>query len=161
MVVEPIKSNVRTMVGVIFGIFFLANVLLLILSIWTALGSGRGAALLPEDLGSGVRLTIFVVGIAVSWVLGRWLFLQMVEGNAGIDESAHAALVMLGYLVLIFAAVAFVTSVSWLWIFLLLLMIVLSLATLFVLRRILSLVIALLIMGGSIAVGLTLFMLFK
>jgi hypothetical protein len=159
MLVEPVKSNVRTMVGAIFGIFFLANVLLLILSIWTALGSGRGAALLPEDLGSAVKLTIFFVGVAISWFLGRWLFLQMVEGNVGVDESANAAFVMLFYLVLIFTGIAFVTSWSWLWE--LLLLIVLSLATLFVLRRILSLVIALLIMGGSIAVGLTLFMLFK
>ncbi len=156
---EPVKSNIRSMISVIFGVFFLANVLLLVMSIWSAFGGGGRAVLLPGDLGMGVKLLIFLVGTAISWFLGRWLFLQMVEGNVGIDESSNAAFVMLFYLMLLFVGIAFMSAWTWLWQAVLLL--VLILLTMFILRRVLGFAMALGIMGVSVAIGIAVYILFK
>ncbi len=159
MPVAPVKSNVRTMVSVIFSVFFLANVLLLVMSLWSAFGGGGRAVLLPEDLNAGVRILIFVVGAAISWFLGRWLFLQMVEGNMSIDESSNTSFVLIFYLMLLFLGIAFMSAWTWLW--QAVLMIVLVLLTLFILRRILREVYALLIMGSCLVIGVIVYVVFK
>jgi hypothetical protein len=158
-VAEAIKSNVRTMVTVIFGVFFLLNVLLLVMAIWAAFGGGGKATLIPDDLGMGVRMMIFLVGAGISWFLGRWLFLQMVEGEVGVEESSNASFVLLFYLLLIFVGLAFLGAWTWLWQAILLL--VLVLLTLFVLRRVVGLMAAVLIMALCVAAGAAVYFLFK
>jgi len=159
MQADTIHSSTRRMISVFFGVFFLMNVMLLVMAIWSAFGGGGKAVLLPGDLSMGLKLTIFVVGTAVSWILGRLLFLQMVEGNVGVDDSSNAALVLLFYLMLLFIGFAFMSAWTWLW--QAILMLVLVLLTLFVLRRVLGLLSALLIMGASIVIGITVYLLFK
>ncbi|HEY0760108.1 MAG TPA: hypothetical protein VGD59_12725 [Acidisarcina sp.] len=159
MPLAPVRSNLRTMVSIIFGVFFLANVLLLVMAVWSAFGGGGKAVLLPEDMNPGVRILIFVVGAAVSWFLGRWLFLQMVDGNMGIDESSNAAFVLMFYLMLLFLGFAFMSAWTWLWQAILL--IVLILLTLFILRRILREVHAMIIMAVCLVIGVAVYVLFK
>ncbi len=154
-----VRSNIRSMISVIDGVFFLANVLLLVMSLWSAFGGGGKAVLLPGDLSMGVKLLIFLVGTAISWFLGRWLFLQMVEADVGVDESANASFVMLFYLMLLFVGIAFMTAWTWLWQAVLL--VVLVLLTLFVLRRVLGMAIALGIIGVSLLIGIAVYILFK
>ena len=134
-----LQKNVRLTLGTIFSVFFFANVLVFVLSLWAAFG-GK-AVLLPEDLSTGVRLLIFIVGVAISWVAGRWLFMQLIHGELGVDESSNASVLMLGYLLLMFTGIAFISAWSWLW--LLILLLVLVLGTLLILRRIVGLPIAL------------------
>ncbi len=155
----PVKSSVRTMIGMIFGLFFLMNVVLLILALWFAFAHDGKAMILPTDLSMGVRLVIFAAGTALSWFLGRWLFLQMIEGNLGIDESSNAAFVLLFYILLVFAGVAFIGPSYWLW--QAILMMVLILLTLFVLRRVLGLLLAVAIMGASLVLGIVLYLAFR
>ena len=156
---ETTKGNIRAMVTVVFGAFFLLNVLLLVMALWAAFGGGWKAALIPQDVGMGIRLTIFLVGAGVSWFLGRWLFLQMVEGEVGVDESSNAAFVLLFYLLLVFIGVSFLGGWTWLWQAVLLL--VLVLLTLFTLRRLVGLLAALLIMLLCIAAGGAIYLIFK
>ena len=155
----PVKSSVRNMIGLVFGLFFLMNVVLLILAIWSAFARDGKAMILPVDLSMGVRLIIFAAGAALSWFLGRWLFLQMIEGNLGIDESSNAAFVLLFYILLVFAGVAFIGAWTWLW--QAILMMVLILLTLFVLRRVLGLLLAVGIMAVSLVLGIVLYLAFR
>jgi len=155
---SEVKTGVRTMVTVIFSIFFLLNVLFLVLALFTAFGHGKSFTL-PDDLGMGVRMMIFLAGAAVSWFLGRWLFLQMVEGELGVDESSNASLVLLFYLLLLFIGVAFLGGWTWLWQAILLL--VLMLMTLFALRRVVGIWTALLIMLLCVGAGAVLYFMFR
>ncbi len=152
-----LQKNVRLTLSTIFGVFFLANVLVFVLSLWAAFG-GK-AVLLPEDLSTGVRLVIFVVGAGISWVAGRWLFMQLIHGELGVDESSNAAVLMLGYLLLMFTGIAFISAWSWLW--LLILLLVLVLGTMLILRRIVGLPIALTIMTMSVILGIVVYRLFR
>jgi hypothetical protein len=113
--------------------------------------ASAGWMFLPEDVGNGTKLGIFLLGAAISWFLGRWLFLQMIEGDLGVDESSMASLVLLFYLLLVFLGLAFLGATSWLWQSILFL--VLILLTLFALGRVVGLAIALVIMTLCIAAG--------
>ena len=154
----PLQKNVRLTLTTIFGVFFFANVLVFVLSLWAAFGSGK-AVLLPEDLSTGVRLVIFLVGAGISWIAGRWLFMQLIHGDLGVDESSNAAILMLGYLLLMFTGIAFISAWSWLW--LLILLLVLVLGTMLILRRIVGLPIALTIITISIILGIVVYKLFR
>lgn len=145
-------KDVRPMVGTVFGLFFLMNVLLFVVALVAAIKGTNAPQVLPEDLGGGVRLMIFLLGLGASWGLGRWLFMQLMEGEIGVLESGNAAQVLLFYLLLVFAGVAFMGGFTWIWQGVVLL--VLLLLTIFGLARVLGLaltvgmIFAVLILGG-------------
>jgi hypothetical protein len=145
-------KNVRPMIASIFGLFFLLNVLLFVFAVLAAIKGGAAPQLLAPDTGGGVRLLIFVLGLCASWGLGRWLFMQLIEGEIPVAEAGNAAQVLLFYLLLVFAGLAFVSGFSWIWQGVILLILVLL--TLFGLARILGmpltigLILAVLVSGG-------------
>jgi hypothetical protein len=149
----PKPKNVRPMIAAVFGLFFLMNILLFVLALLAAFKGDQAPKVLPADLGMGVRLLIFVLGLGASWTLGRWLYMQLVDGEIPVVEASTAALVMLFYLLLVFASLAFLGGFSWIWQGVVLL--VLLLMTLFGLARILGvpltvLVIALVLIAGAV-----------
>ena len=110
---------------------------------------------IPEDVGLGIRMLIFLVGAGLSWALGRWLYMRMVEGQIKVPESATAALVLLFYLLLTFAGLAFLGGFSWIWqtVFLILLV----LMTLLGLSRVVGMRSAILVLVLCLLAGVALF----
>ena len=147
-------KSVRPMITAIFGLFLLFNVLLLVVALLAAF-KGVTVKLLPEDTGLGVRLLIFAVGFAVSSALGRWLYMRLIDGEITVQEAGTAALVMLFYLVLIFAGLAFLGGFSWIWqaVFLLILL----LMTFLGLTRIMGILASIIIIVLCLLAGAALF----
>jgi hypothetical protein len=149
------QKNVRPMIAVIFGLFFLMNILLFVLALLAAIKGGKAPQILPADVGGGVRLLIFILGLGASWGLGRWLFMQLIDGEVPIVEAGNAAQVMLFYLLLVFAGLAFLSGFSWIWQGVILL--VLLLLTIFGLGRILGLPLTIGLIVVVIILGTVLF----
>ena len=151
--------NVRPMIAVVFGLFFLMNVLLFVLALHAPFKGDQAPQVLPADLGMGVRLLIFVLGLGISWALGRWLYMQLVEGEIPVAEASTASLVMLFYLLLVFASLAFLGGFSWVWQGIVLL--VLLLMTLFGLARILGAPLTILVIALGLIAGAVFFLIFS
>jgi hypothetical protein len=151
---EQVAKNVKPLIVTVFTVFCLANILLLVVSLLVAFRDSK-LELLPEDVGLGVRILIFAVGAALSWALGRWVYMRMVEGEIRVPESATAALVLLFYLLLTFAGLAFLGGFSWIWqtVFLA----ILVLMTLLGLSRVIGLLPSILILVLCALAGIALF----
>lgn len=149
-------KNVRPLIIAVFTIFCLANIWLLVVSLLVAFKNSK-LQLLPEDSGLGIRLLIFLIGAGLSWALGRWLYMRMVEGEVKVSESATAALVLLFYLLLTFAGLAFLGGFSWIWqaVFL----IVLVLMTVLGLSRVIGMMSSIFILVMCLVAGVVLFFL--
>ena len=149
-------KDVKPLIISVFAIFCLANVMLLAISLLLAFKNSK-LQLIPEDVGLGVRILIFLLGAGLSWALGRWLYMRMVEGEIRVPESASAALVLLFYLLLTFAGLAFLGGFSWIWqaVFLLVLM----LMTLLGLSRVIGTLASILVLVLCLLAGVALFFL--
>jgi hypothetical protein len=149
-------KDVRPLVVTVFTVFCLANIFLLVISLLIAFKNSKLQPI-PEDIGLGVRVIIFLIGAGLSWALGRWLYMRMVEGNIKVPESATAALVLLFYLLLTFAGLAFLGGFSWIWqsVFL----VVLMLMTLLGLSRVIGTKAAIFVPVICIVAGIVLFFL--
>jgi hypothetical protein len=149
-------KDVRPLVVTVFTVFCLANIFLLVISLLIAFKNSKLQPI-PEDIGLGVRVIIFLIGAGLSWALGRWLYMRMVEGNIKVPESATAALVLLFYLLLTFAGLAFLGGFSWIWqsVFL----VVLMLMTLLGLSRVIGTKAAIFVLVICIVAGIVLFFL--
>src|ERR1039458_3200759 len=91
MTAEAKKKSVRRNVGSVFALFFLINVVLVVLALVAAFAGKHPFTIFPEDTGSGVRLLVLASGAALSWAIGRWLYVQMLEGEFRPDDSATGA----------------------------------------------------------------------
>lgn len=151
---EQVAKNVKPLIVTIFTVFCLANIFLLVVSLLIAFRDSK-VELLREDVGLGIRILIFAVGAALSWFLGRWIYMRMVEGEIRVPESATAALVLLFYLLLTFAGLAFLGGFSWIWqtVFL----VILVLMTLLGLSRVIGLLPSVLILVLCALAGIALF----
>jgi hypothetical protein len=149
-------KDVRPLVVTVFTIFCLTNIFLLVISLLIAFKNSKLQAI-PEDIGLGVRVVIFLIGAGLSWALGRWLYMRMVEGNIKVPEAATAALVLLFYLLLTFAGLTFLGGFSWIWqsVFLLVLM----LMTLLGLSRVIGTKAAIVVLVICVVLGIVLFFL--
>jgi hypothetical protein len=147
-------KDVKPLIISVFTIFCLANVFLLTVALLVAFKKTK-VQLVPEDIGLGVRILIFLVGAGLSWAIGRWLYMRMVEGEIKVSESATAALVLLLYLLLTFAGLAFLGGFSWIWqaVFLLVLM----LMTLLGLSRVIGTLASVLVLALCLLAGVALF----
>lgn len=156
MSTQQAVKDVKPLIVSVFTIFCLANVMLLVISLLVAFKNSK-LQLLPEDVGLGVRILIFLLGAGLSWALGRWLYMRMVEGAIRVSESASAALVLLFYLLLTFAGLAFLGGFSWIWqaVFLLVLM----LMTLLGLSRVIGTLASILVLAVCLLAGVALFLL--
>jgi hypothetical protein len=149
-------KDVKPLVIAVFTVFCLANIFLLVISLLIAFKNSKLQPI-PEDIGLGVRVVIFLIGAGLSWALGRWLYMRMVEGNIKVPESATAALVLLFYLLLTFAGLAFLGGFSWIWqsVFL----VVLMLMTLLGLSRVIGTKAAIFVLVICVVAGIVLFFL--
>jgi len=156
MSTQQAVKDVKPLIVSVFTIFCLANVMLLVISLLVAFKNSK-LQLIPEDVGLGVRILIFLLGAGLSWALGRWLYMRMVEGAIRVSESASAALVLLFYLLLTFAGLAFLGGFSWIWqtVFLLVLM----LMTLLGLSRVIGTLASILVLAVCLLAGVALFLL--
>jgi len=155
MTAQQGAKDVKLLIIAVFTIFCLANVFLLTISLLVAFKNSK-LQLIPEDIGLGIRILIFLVGVGLSWALGRWLYMRMVEGEIKVPESATAALVLLFYLLLTFAGLAFLGGFSWIWqaVFLLVLM----LMTLLGLSRVIGTMASVAVLTGCVLAGVVLFL---
>lgn len=145
------RKNARPIVAAVFGLFFLMNVALYVLALLAAFKTDQAPQVLPPDVGTGVRLLIFVIGLGVSWGLGRWLFMTMVEGEIPVEEASSVAQVLKFYLLLVFAGLAFLGGFSWIWQGIVLL--VLVLVTLFGLARVLGMALTIAVILAAVVAG--------
>lgn len=154
MAVQQSVKNIKPLIVAVFAVFCLANVLLLVVSLIVAFKNSK-LQLIPEDVGLGIRFLIFLVGAGLSWALGRWLYMRMVEGEVKVPESATAALVLVFYLLLTFAGLAFLGGFSWIWqtVFL----IVLVLMTLLGISRVIGILASILVLVLCVLAGMALF----
>jgi hypothetical protein len=109
-------QNVRTTLAVLFTVFLLVNATLQTLAV---IGGVRNARLLStpfsEDTSLAVRLLLFLLGVGISWLLARTLYKFMVRGQLAVGDSTNASFVLLFYLLLIFATLAFLNAIGWFW----------------------------------------------
>jgi hypothetical protein len=154
MPAQQSAKDVRPLVVTVFTVFCLANICLLVISLLIAFKNGKFQPI-PEDVGLGIRMLIFLVGAVLSWTLGRWLYMRMVEGQVKVPESATAAFVLLFYLLLTFAGLAFLGGFSWIWQALFL--IVLVLMTLLGLSHVIGMRSAILVLVICLLAGVVLF----
>jgi hypothetical protein len=108
-------------------------------------------------VGLGIRILVFAIGAGLSWLLGRWLYMRMVEGEVKVPEAGTAAMVLLFYLLLTFAGLAFLGGFSWIWQTLFL--IVLILMTLLGLSRVIGMMPAASVLVACFVGGAVLFFL--
>ena len=148
-------KNVKPVIITVFGVFFILNVILLSLGLLVAF-KHQQPMIFPEDTGMAVRLLIFIVGAALSCVLARWLYHLLINGEIPVGESGGAALVMLLYMVLLFAGLAFLNGISWIWQAVILMVLVLM--TLFGLNRVVGLLAAIAVIVVGLALGAALFL---
>ena len=146
--------NVKPVIITVFGVFFILNVILLALGLLVAF-KDQHPMILPEDTGMAVRILIFLVGAGLSWALGRWLYHQLIDGEIPVGDSGSAAVVMLLYIVLVFAGLAFLNGISWIWQAVILMILVLM--TLFGLNRVVGWLAALAVIVAGLALGAALF----
>ena len=154
MQVQQGVKDAKPLVVAVFTVFCLANIFLLVISLLIAFKNSKYQPI-PEDVGLGIRMLIFLVGAGLSWALGRWLYMRMVEGQIKVSESATAALVLLFYLLLTFAGLAFLGGFSWIWqtVFLILLV----LMTLLGLSRVIGMRSAIFVLIMCLLAGVVLF----
>ncbi|MGA2136953.1 MAG: hypothetical protein ABSH50_32075 [Bryobacteraceae bacterium] len=149
------KTAVRRIVTTVFTFFFLCNVILAVLALGATFGGGRPMSVLPEDTGPAIRVFIVLAGTALAWLLARWLYLQMLHGDFGPDESASGAAALMVYLVLLFSGAVFAGPVLWAW--LLLLLLVMILIALFGLRSTVGTLLAAIVITVCLATGVILY----
>jgi hypothetical protein len=149
-------KDAKPLIIAVFTVFCLANIFLLVISLLIAFKNSKFQPI-PEDVGLGIRMLIFLVGAGLSWALGRWLYMRMVEGQIKVPEAATAALVLVFYLLLTFAGLAFLGGFSWIWqtVFL----VVLVLMTLLALSRVIGMRFAVFVLVICLLAGVTLFIL--
>lgn len=155
MTAEAKKKSVRRNVGSVFALFFLINVVLVVLALVAAFAGKHPFTIFPEDTGSGVRLLVLASGAALSWAIGRWLYVQMLEGEFRPDDSATGAVVLMFYLICFFAGAVFIGPALWVW--QVILLAVLILLTFFGLRSVLSAAVAAVVILLCLAAGTALY----
>ncbi len=133
-------TGVRLTLGFFFLLFLLFNAIFQTLAVIAGLNHQEPIRLLPEDLSPGVRLLIFLIGIVVSWLLGRTLFKSLIHARVEVSDSTNIAYVLLFYLLLVMATFAFFSVVGWFW-----------LPALFLILLIYSLVALWRVIGGVVA----------
>jgi len=156
MAIQQNAKNVKPLIIAVFTIFCLTNILLLAISLLVAFKKSK-LQIIPDDVGLGVRILIFLVGAGLSWALGRWLYMRMVDGEIKVPESATIALVLLFYLLLTFAGLAFLGGFSWIW--QLFFLLVLLLMTLLGISRVIGILASVLVIVLCVAAGAALFFL--
>lgn len=106
-------KQVRLWLGLIFTLFLASNAFLSTLAALGGLRTGNPIMLLSADTSPAVRLLMFVIGLAVSWGIGNIIYRLLINGEIRVGESVIIAYVFLGFLLLIFAAIAFLGIFYW------------------------------------------------
>lgn len=109
-------QNVRNTLAVLFTVFLLIHAILQTLAV---IGGLKNTQILTtpfnDESSPAMRLLLFLLGAAVSWFLSRMLYKFMVKGQLTVGDSTNASFVLLFYLLLIFATLAFLNAISWFW----------------------------------------------
>jgi hypothetical protein len=127
-------KEARLFVGGFFVLFLLLNVVLVTCAAIGQIANKKSVELLPVDSSPALRLLIFGIGLAMSWLVGQWLYKLLIKGEIPVSESVSTAFVFAFYLILTFMGVAFFGVLSWLWLAILLL--ILLVVSLFALWRV-------------------------
>jgi hypothetical protein len=110
---ERKASEVRLYLGMLFATFLTVNAIGSVISVINGLKTEQTFTPLPSDTAPAVRLVVFVIGLAISWFVGRMLFRYLIKGEIPLGDSTNIAYVLLFYLLLLFASVAFLGVLYW------------------------------------------------
>lgn len=96
----------------VFGLFFLMNAALFAISLLVA-----NDKVVPPmaEFGFAVQLLLLLVGMGLSWVIGRWIYGLLLDGTFEVNDSANAAWIILFSLILLFATISFLSTITWIW----------------------------------------------
>lgn len=111
---ERKASEVRLYLGMLFATFLTINAIGSVIAVISGLRTELAYTPLPNDTAPAVRLVVFVIGLAISWFVGRMLFRYLIKGEIPLGDSTNIAYVLLFYLLLLFASVAFLGVLYWL-----------------------------------------------
>src|SRR6266498_5344236 len=106
-------KRVRLFLGLFFALFLIVNAILSTIGVVAGLRGMQPLNLLPAETSPAVRLLIFVVGVGLSWLIGRMLYKSLINGEVAVGESTNTAYIMLFYLLLVFAAFCFIGVLNW------------------------------------------------
>lgn len=116
MAATQTAQSARIKLAVLFTLFLLINAVLQTLAV---IGGVRNAPVLVtpfnEESSQAVRLLLFLLGGAISWLLARMLYKSMVKAQLAVGDSTNASFVFLFFLLLIFATIAFLNAIGWFW----------------------------------------------
>jgi hypothetical protein len=112
-----VSARARNTLITLFIIFLVMNVIALTMTMVAM--RDDDASLLPPNLGPdaaiGLRLLFVIIGGGVSWFCAQILYKLLVRGFLPPSEACGAACSLMSYLLLVFAAVAFLGAGAWLW----------------------------------------------
>lgn len=108
MTTQEKRKRVKLFIGLSFGLFLIANAILSTIGVVAGLRGVQLFTLLPSETAPAVRLVIFVIGLGLSWLIGRMLYKFLINGEIPLSDSTNTAYIMLFYLLLVFAALSFI-----------------------------------------------------
>src|SRR5712692_5649077 len=98
MATKAKAKQVRLFLGLFFALFLVVNAILSTIGTVAGLRGAQSFALLPSETSPAVRLVIFVIGVGLSWLIGRMLYKSLINGEIPVGESTNTAYIMLFYL---------------------------------------------------------------
>lgn len=111
--IERRASDVRTYVGLLFAAFLTVNAIACVLAVVGGIRTEQAFVPLSSDTSPAVRLLVFVLGLGCSWFVGKMLYRYLIRGEVPVGDSTNIAYVLLFYLLLLFASVAFLGVLYW------------------------------------------------
>lgn len=110
---ENVKARqVRLWIGLIFGALLAGGSVLSTLAVIVGL-KGEAAWVPLQDSSPAVRLLLFVIGLGLSWIVGRFLYQTLVNGELDVNDSVSIAYMLAIYGILIAATIAFLAVLYW------------------------------------------------
>jgi hypothetical protein len=110
---ENVKARqVRLWIGIIFVLLLTGSAVLSTVAVIVGL-KGESAWVPLQDASPAVRLLLFVIGLGLSWVVGRFLYQMLVSGEIEVGDSVSIACMLALYGILIAATIAFLAVLYW------------------------------------------------
>lgn len=113
MATKQKTQHVRLLLGIFFALFLIVNAILNTLAVVAGVRGAEPLTLMPSDTSPAVRLLIFVIGIVLSWLVGRTLYKFLINGELPVGDSTNTSYVMLFYLLMMFAGLSFLGILNW------------------------------------------------
>ncbi|HEX8174608.1 MAG TPA: hypothetical protein VF543_05760 [Pyrinomonadaceae bacterium] len=112
---DTVKAKqARLWLGIFFVIILAANAFFSTIAVLSGLKDNATFTPFALDTSPVVRLLLFIISLAVSWGISHLVYRTLIRGEISVSESVPIAYIFLGFLLLFFGAIAFVSIIHWL-----------------------------------------------